>query len=90
MCSCGQYCALSLSHVPGVTDTWQDEMYDNQEGRAHFYGVPYIVSVPDGLADTLKCFPYCVGDQSIQIVTKVSAGGKASKLTDSDDFFLTS
>ena len=89
MCSWGRCSALSLEHVPGVTDTWQDGMYDNQEGHTHFYGVPYMISDPVGLAGILKCFPYCVGDQSIQIVTKVSPGGKASKLVDRDDIFLT-
>ena len=56
-----------------VTDTWQDEMYDNEEGHTKYYGLPYMVSEPENLADQLKCFPFCEEPESDVIVTKVPA-----------------
>jgi hypothetical protein len=59
-----------LLKIPAVTDTWQDEMYYNEDGHTQFYGLPYMTSAPDDLNGVLICFPYCQGDKSNVIVTK--------------------
>ena len=76
-----------LLRVPGVTDTWQDEMYYNEQGHTEYYGIPYIVAEPDDLVGPLKCFPDCQGDQPNIIVPKAPT---VSTVLKNDGYFYFS